>query len=320
MLYIHLTAVSQEILKNLVLAGVKAVICDARAYPDAVLDTPSFFFPSSSSAKEGDTDETTATPTKKMKYASTGHACKAAVEELNPLLGDCPVLDKTVQDLLGADDTTLSEYETVICSQVGRKDASALAAKCKGKFYLVDCFGWNGAAVMDLGSEPHLYRIEKKGKGVSEVQKVDKRVPLEQIWKVPLSQQIGKARQDRKHPPLVWLQYRCVLEYHARHGHWPTADKASEFQSTVQELLQKEAPKLVQQEKESDRVVTDQMLQMWASTATAQMTPVCAVLGGVMGNEVIKVISGKGEPANNVLVFNGMEGHCRNLWIAPEGE
>ena len=32
---------------------------------------------------------------------------------------------------------------------------------------------------------------------------------------------------------------------------------------------------------------------------------------GQIGQEIIKVISGKGEPANNVLVFDGVEGACK---------
>jgi hypothetical protein len=32
---------------------------------------------------------------------------------------------------------------------------------------------------------------------------------------------------------------------------------------------------------------------------------VCAVLGGMLGNEIIKVVSGKGEPANNTLLLDG---------------
>merc|ERR1740139_384585 len=46
-LYVNMSGVSSEILKNLILAGVRCAICDDRPYPDAVLDMPSSFLPPS---------------------------------------------------------------------------------------------------------------------------------------------------------------------------------------------------------------------------------------------------------------------------------
>ena len=58
---------------------------------------------------------------------------------------------------------------------------------------------------------------------------------------------------------------------------------------------------------------SDEQLGTLASLATAEISPVCAVLGGIIGNEVIKAISGKGTPANNMLMFDGMDGGCRSF-------
>ena len=124
-LYVHLTGVSQEILKNLVLAGVRATLCDARSYPEAVESTTSFFLLERQN--------------KKIKYASVGHAMKAAVEELNPLLGECEIIDKTVAEL---DDEFFANYDMVVASQLGMTEAARVAqatTKGGGKFYLVDC-------------------------------------------------------------------------------------------------------------------------------------------------------------------------------------
>lgn len=62
-------------------------------------------------------------------------------------------------------------------------------------------------------------------------------------------------------------------------------------------------------------VVPDEILRQWACVAAADVSPVCAVLGGVMGNEVIKAISNKGEPANNCILFDGKTGKCRNVLL-----
>jgi ubiquitin-like 1-activating enzyme E1 A len=39
-------------------------------------------------------------------------------------------------------------------------------------------------------------------------------------------------------------------------------------------------------------------------------------MGGVVGNEVIKAISGKGEPAHNTLLFDGLgTGGCLSFFV-----
>jgi ubiquitin-like 1-activating enzyme E1 A len=60
---------------------------------------------------------------------------------------------------------------------------------------------------------------------------------------------------------------------------------------------------------------SDEELKDLASILDAEMSPVCAVMGGVIGNEIIKAITGKGEPANNVLLFDGVDGSCQNFTI-----
>ena len=42
-------------------------------------------------------------------------------------------------------------------------------------------------------------------------------------------------------------------------------------------------------------------------TGDAELPPVNAILGGVLANEILKVISNKGEPVNNVFFFSLMD-------------
>lgn len=293
-MYIHLTGVSSEVLKNLVLAGVRPALCDTRPYPDASIDTPSFFVTHSTKNS------------KKLKYASVAHAMQASVEELNPLLGTCEILDTPVGDIT---EETLKGYSMVICSRVGKEDAARLAkatTAAGGSYYQVDCFGWNGAAVVDLGVD-HTYR-EEVNKKLSDLKTLETYVPVEELWKVPIGD-VTMKRVD-KTPPAVWISYRAILEYQARTKTWPSLDKADDFVRVVQEWIAEEAPQL----KDLDILQAD-ALKTLASVATAEVSPICAVLGGVLGNEVIKAISGKGEPANNVLLFDGWEGKCRNVLV-----
>ncbi|MBA0825151.1 hypothetical protein Goarm_021757, partial [Gossypium armourianum] len=43
-------------------------------------------------------------------------------------------------------------------------------------------------------------------------------------------------------------------------------------------------------------------------TDTREFPPVCAIIGGILGQEVIKAISGKGDPLKNFFFFDAMDG------------
>jgi hypothetical protein len=47
-------------------------------------------------------------------------------------------------------------------------------------------------------------------------------------------------------------------------------------------------------------------LYVWThKQATTELNAVCAVVGGILGQEIIKALSQKGTPANNVFLFDG---------------
>jgi ubiquitin-like 1-activating enzyme E1 A len=52
-----------------------------------------------------------------------------------------------------------------------------------------------------------------------------------------------------------------------------------------------------------------------ARSAVAELSPVCAVLGGILGQEVLKAISRKGELACNCFVFDGSTSEGRVLRV-----
>ena len=160
-----MTGVSSEVLKNLVLAGVRPVLCDSRPYPEAILETPSFFVLHKDK--------------KRMKYSSVAHAMKASVEELNPLLGECEILETSVSDIT---EEMLKGYSMVIASHIGKDEAARLAkatTAAGGSFFMVDCFGWDGAAVIDLGAK-HTFRPEIKDKKLGDLQTLEPYISTEE--------------------------------------------------------------------------------------------------------------------------------------------
>ena len=59
-------------------------------------------------------------------------------------------------------------------------------------------------------------------------------------------------------------------------------------------------------------------LERHVRTRDAPLAPVAAVVAGVLGSEVVKAVSGKGEPTNNVFVFDAATGEGSCLLASPD--
>jgi ubiquitin-like 1-activating enzyme E1 A len=288
-LYIHITGTTSEVLKNLVLAGISATLCDTR--PAVALDSsPCFFSPIETTS--GDSDKLNENPAqKKIKYVSVAEAVQPQVESLNPLLGACPLLVKDVSKLAEED---LKDFTVVVASQIPLEEAVRLSTIVTAQghaFFVADCFGMWGAAMIDLG-ENFQYRPEQ-GKKLLDPTGLADYAPISEMVHVPLHTAINRFH---KQPPPTWVMYRCLLEYQQQTKQWLGDDNVDieEAKTIIQNFLTQEQAEL-----------TEDDLVSLVTVGMAQVIPICAVLGGIIGNEAIKIISGKGEPANNTLLLDG---------------
>lgn len=293
-LYIHVTGVSSEIIKNLVLAGIRAAICDPRSL-DQVASTPSLFF--SAFQKEAN-DNSNSESNKKPKYSSVMEAMKPVIEELNPLLGEC----ETISDWK----EVIQEFPVIVASNLSLSDAVYISKNKlpSTKFFLADTFGLYGAAVLDLG--PDLEYRPEKGKDLLDPVKLEPYVPMDKIFETKLSE--ATNRFYKQAPPESFWRYRCLLEYRERAKKWPCAED-QDVAEVLEPYLKETA------EGPLEEIIRDKMASL---NKTAEISPVCAVLGGMLGNEVIKVISGKGQPANNTVLMDGTTCKGMTFLVKPK--
>ena len=302
-LYIHVTGVTSEVLKNLVLAGIRATICDTRPFPDAMANgTPNFLLPPSSAAE----------PAAKKQKTTVGQALKPVVENLNLLLGDCEIIDRDASEL---DAGFLQGYPIVIASRIAPAEAlriSQLVTAAGNKFFLVDTFGIYGGSLMDWGD--HTYRPEM-GNKLLDPKPLLPKVSLQDAWDTPFTKSLQKFRKKyRQHPPVEWMRYRLILEYFHQTNRWPTADDITDFVQISLAWIQTTAAELPPH----DALKEGTLARLATNAAAGELAPVCAVLGGLLGNEVIKAISGKGEPANNTILFDGKAGKAWTFLVQPK--
>ena len=160
----------------------------------------------------------------------------------------------------------------------------------------------DGACLMDLGPN-HEYRPEK-GKELLDPTTLATYVPTAQILATPLHQAVN--RFHKTFCPIVWARYRMILAYYERTGTWPSDATAEDF--ATQSLAWCTETGVSKDLQSTQACLAPAALQQLATVATAELAPVASVLGGLVGNEVIKALSGKGTPSNNTLLLEGSSG------------
>ena len=122
-------------------------------------------------------------------------------------------------------------------------------------------------------------------------------VELEKALNVDWSQDTYAKRIRRMDPAYFILQ--ILLEFQSREGCSPRAEMRSEDMKLLTSLKDS----IVSKFGLPDKKIPDEILPM----LFAELSPVAAIVGGVLGQEVIKVISNKDSPHNNFFLYNPLE-------------
>lgn len=314
-LYINMTGVTCEIMKNLVLAGVAAVICDDRPYPAAVRETPCYFFHAedmeqaaaemvSTNADDGEA-EPNAKKAKRIPV-TVASVIQPRVEELNPLLSGRNSIEE--HSLASLPDDYFTQFDAIVASRLtvseAKRISSSLQKSKEGKlFILTDTFGLDGCAHLDFGSQ-HTYRREMGKDKLSDFMKIDPYLSMTDMLDVPLAD--VKGRWDTIVPRELAFQ-RLLMDHWGQNKNGRENQNFTDF--TKEWLLSNNLSTIAK---------SWDMSQLAAIAAHPEVSAVSAVLGGMLGNEVIKLLTGKGEGVNNVMIFNGAEGGCRIFLLKPK--
>ena len=110
------------------------------------------------------------------------------------------------------------------------------------------------------------------------------------------------AKFDR--PPLLHLAYRALAAYAEGHGmEYPPPGDAAAAQEVYDIAQSLDAEKILENNPEAAK----RIVLFLATGARAVLSPMCATLGGIVGQEVLKACSGKFTPINGFLYFDADE-------------
>mmetsp|Transcript_11388 Transcript_11388/g.22565 ORF Transcript_11388/g.22565 Transcript_11388/m.22565 type:complete len:356 (+) Transcript_11388:71-1138(+) len=305
-LYVGVTAVATEVIKNLVLAGVRCTVADGRTVSHfRAQGGSSFLVPHD----EDDGERMVA------------DAVLESVRLLNPLLFAGGNTANTCRShpchISAMSEADVASHDVVICSGVASQATISLddvrrvarISRAAGrKFILADTFGLDGCAVLDYGAA-HEYRREA-GKDKWSDPATMNYPPLADVLVTPL----GQVRAwDRwyKQLPRQYVVHRTLMEYRDR----PEATAGGKFNDWARSWLASDT-NLVQEEMISNvGIGIDSVGRLLDGGASLEVPVVAAVLGGVLGQEIIKSITGLGEPSLNVMVFDGVDCGCKCLSV-----
>jgi len=209
------------------------------------------------------------------------------IQELNP---HGKVLKASSIDVTG--------YSIVISSMSILSELENLTAQTKGKnisFVTIDTFcGIFSTACISLAS-PFSYRKETGKDTLSDSIEVDF-PPMTDV----LSFKDFASLKDRFGPVnstfVKWVMMKVVG------GVGLTADKVKGF------LVSRNLP-------EDYLGGAGDVASGMNETSDASLPHIAAVFAGLVGQEIIKAVSGKGEPARNMLVFDGLTGEAKSFKV-----
>ncbi|CAM4614083.1 SUMO-activating enzyme subunit 1 [Lepidochelys kempii] len=204
------------------------------------------------------------------------------------------------------------------CSRCVLVRVDQICHKSGIKFFTGDIFGYYGYMFANLGAHEFVEektKVTKASQGVedgpdtkkvkldsTETTMVKKRVvfcQLKEALAVDWSSEKAKAALKRTAPDYFLLQ--VLLKFRTDKGRDPLPESCAEDS----ELLLKIRNEVL----DSLGVSADLLPDDFISYCFSEMAPVCAVLGGVLGQEVVKALSQRDPPHNNFFFFDGIKGN-----------
>ncbi|KAL3669984.1 hypothetical protein V7S43_005363 [Phytophthora oleae] len=278
-----LSALGSELVKNLVLAGMGVTLHDTQETTSSAADTQFFL-------------------TEQDVGKNRAEACLDRVRDLNPLV-DVACETKPLEDL---PDDFFQQF-TVVCL-VGASLTSELRldALCRSSgtaFYATRSFGFDGIVFGDLGS--HTFRRNTVGDAAPSEPETVEFPTLEEAQKVQWSS-LQSARKRAPQLPQVFVKNQLLQGYKS--------------QKNVLEISENDEVDFIQyacQQFQANGLDEDYLspdeLQTLVRVATADLVPICAIVAGILGQEVIKAVSQKDEPICNYFCFDGVSGTVRRI-------
>ncbi|GAB4860411.1 SUMO-activating enzyme subunit 1A [Ancistrocladus abbreviatus] len=265
-----------EFCKNIVLAGVGSVtLLDDRMVTEEAFHA-NFLIPPDENIYAG---------------RSIAEVCCDSLKDFNPMVRVS--VEKDNLSSLGGD--FYQKFDIIIISSCCLKTKRLINEKCRKlskrvAFYSVDCRDSCGEIFADL--QNHVYTKKKLDETVEcQIQYPSYEEAIAVPWR-SLPRRVSK----------LYFAMRVIEHFEESEGRNPGETSLADLPNILK--LRKE---LCGAQSFSESQIPDSLLERLIA-GTREFPPVCAIIGGILGQEVIKAISGKGDPLKNFFLFDAMDG------------
>ncbi|KAM7004039.1 SUMO-activating enzyme subunit 1 [Passerculus sandwichensis] len=297
-LLVGLRGLGAEVAKNLILAGVRGLTLLDHQQVSPEDSRAQFLIPAGSQGR------------------NRAEASLERAQSLNPMV-EVRADPESVESKPSEFFTQFDAVCLTCCSKEAMVRINQICHKNGVKFFSGDVFGYHGFMFCDLGLHEFVEEKPKVAKGSSGLEDGPeaKRARLEapettmvkkQLQFCPLREALAvQARGEeaaaalQKTAPDYFLLH-VLLSFRSQVGRDPCPLRAPQDSALLLRLRREVLQGLG---------VTPQLLpEQFHSFCFSEMAPVCAVLGGVLGQEVVKALSHRDPPHNNFFFFDGVRG------------
>ncbi|KAG7546270.1 THIF-type NAD/FAD binding fold [Arabidopsis suecica] len=265
-----------EFCKNIVLAGVGSVtLMDDRLVNEEALNANFLILPDEN-AYSGKT---------------VAEICCESLKDFNPMVRVS--VEKGDLSTLGTD--FFEQFDVVVIGYGSRATKKYVNEKCRKlvkrvAFYTVDCRDSCGEIFVDL--QDYKYMKKKLEETVEcELNFPSFQEAISVPWK-PIPRRTAK----------LYFAMRVIEVFEEsegrKHGECSLLDLARVLEIKKQ---------LCEANSVSESHIPDSLLERLI-TGTTEFPPACAIVGGILAQEVIKAVSGKGDPLKNFFYYDGEDG------------
>ncbi|CAZ81500.1 unnamed protein product [Tuber melanosporum] len=316
-LVITIKALSNEVSKNLVLAGIGSLtVLD----PGIVTgeDLGSQFFISEESVG-----------------LNRAEAAAPALQRLNPRVA----VNIDTSDPRGKDAEFYGKFDIVIATELDLDcliHVNDITRECNRPFYAAASYGMYGYIFADLIRHDFIIEREKSnmrtelkqetktrsviavsekkesGKTVEFVTKQELYSPLRSV----ISSKVDSTWRPRRRRmvPNVLPGVKALWKFQQAHNRLPEA-KREDFTEMTRLIMEANRDMGLPND-----IVKSCFIAPFVENATSEVAPVAAVLGGILAQDVINVLGKREQPLQNFLVFDGDTTATPILALHPEGE
>lgn len=301
-LLIGLRGLGAEVAKNIVLSGIKSL---------TLLDHTNVTEEDSCSQFLVSRDDV---------GKNRAESSKDKTQQLNPMVE----VKADPGDVSDKPDDFFTNFDVVCalcCKPTELFRINQICADNKIKFFCGDVYGYYGYMFTDLGLHDYAEEVPKtahkheepsdKGDGepASKKAKVDehettvvkKSVQFSRLKEaLELDWKSTEASKRLRRTPNTFFVVQVILNFMEKNSRRPDITTA---QQDTEELLGAKSEVLDKIGVSADKISDD-----FATHCFAELSPVCAVVGGVLGQEIIKAVSHKDLPHNNFFFYNGVDG------------